>query len=290
MSKEIVKNYGKSIRSKLLNIAKSEGIYYQTVLTRYFQERLIYRMSQTPYRQNFYLKGGALMYAHERFAARPTLDIDFLGNNISNNGERIIAAFREICSVPCEEDGVRYDVEHITSKNITELKDYHGVRISIPVSMDTVAQVLTMDIGFGDVVTPAPVDLDYPSLLGHLPSANILAYSLETVVAEKMHAVIDLADQSSRMKDYYDLYQILNTQELDTEVLQEAIARTFENRHTGYDPYTMFFRDDFGSNPIMGTRWESFMKKITAKQSIQFSEVAAYLQERLQPYWDNLNK
>ena len=290
MSKEIVKNYGKSIRSKLLNIAKSEGIYYQTILTRYFQERLIYRMSQTPYRQNFYLKGGALMYAHERFAARPTLDIDFLGNDISNNGERIVAAFREICSVPCEEDGVRYDVEHITSKNITELKDYHGVRLSIPVSMDTVEQVLTMDIGFGDIVTPAPVNLDYPSLLNHLPSANILAYSLETVIAEKMHAVIDLADQSSRMKDYYDLYQILNTQELDTVVLQEAITRTFENRHTGYDPNTMFFRDDFGSNPIMETRWESFMKKITAKQSIQFSEVVAYMQERLQPYWDNLNK
>ena len=123
MSKEIVKSYGKSIRSKLLNISKNENIYYRTVLTRCFQERLIYRMSQTPYRQNFYLKGGALMYAHERFAARPTLDIDFLGNDISNNGERIIAAFREICSVPCEEDRVKYDVEHITSKNITELKD-----------------------------------------------------------------------------------------------------------------------------------------------------------------------
>ena len=122
MSKEIVKSYGKSIRSKLLNISKNENIYYRTVLTRCFQERLIYRMSQTPYRQNFYLKGGALMYAHERFAARPTLDIDFLGNDISNNGERIVAAFREICSVPCEEDGVRYDVEHITSKNITELR------------------------------------------------------------------------------------------------------------------------------------------------------------------------
>ena len=78
MSKEIVKKYGKSIRSRLLNIAKSENIYYQTILTRYFQERLIYRMSQTFYRQNFYLKGGALMYAHEKFAARTTLDIDFL--------------------------------------------------------------------------------------------------------------------------------------------------------------------------------------------------------------------
>lgn len=75
MSKEIVKNYGKSIRSKLLNIAKNEDVYYQTVLTRYFQERLIYRISQSGYRQNFYLKGGALMYAHEGFAARPTLDI-----------------------------------------------------------------------------------------------------------------------------------------------------------------------------------------------------------------------
>lgn len=289
MSNEIVKNYGKSIRSKLLNIAKDENIYYQTVLTRYFQERLIYRMSQTSYRQNFYLKGGALMYAHEKFAARPTLDIDFLGSNISNNGERIVAAFREICSVPCEEDGVKYDVEHITSKNITELRDYHGLRLSIPVSMDTVAQVLTMDIGFGDIVTPAPVALDYPALLGHLPSANILAYSLETVVAEKMHAVIDLADQSSRMKDYYDLYQILNTQELDTDVLQEAIARTFENRHTKYEPDTMFFRDNFGANLIMETRWKAFMKKITARKSIQFPEVVAYLQERLLPYWNNLN-
>ena len=105
-----------------------------------------------------------------------------------NNGDRIVAAFREICSVPCEEDGVRHDIEHITSKNITELRDYHGVRLSIPVSMDTVAQIMTMDIGFGDVVTPAPVDIDYPALLDNLPAANILAYSLETVVAEKMHA------------------------------------------------------------------------------------------------------
>ncbi len=84
--------------------------------------------------------------------------------------------------------------------------------------------------------------------------------------------------------------RILNTQELDTEVLQETITRTFENRHTGYDPNTMFFREDFGSNPIMETRWKSFMKKITAKRSIPFSEVVAYLQERLLPYWDNLNQ
>ena len=288
MSKDIVKNYGKSIRSKLLNIAKEENTFYQTVLTRYFQERLLYRISQTRYRNNFYLKGGALMYAYERFAARPTLDIDFLGNNISNEGESIVKAFKEICSVPYEEDGVTFDVEQITDQNITEFKDYHGIRLSIPVRMDTISQVMTMDIGFGDVVTPKPVDLDYPILLEHLPSAKILAYSLETVIAEKLHVVVDLADQSSRMKDYYDLYTILHNEKFDADVLQEAIIRTFENRHTPYDDNTMFFRKEFSENRQMQVRWQAFMKKITKNTELAFAEVVTYIQEKLQPYWDNL--
>ena len=119
MTKDNITNYGKSIRTKLLNIAQKEGVFYQTVLTRYFQERLLYRMSQTRFRNNFYLKGGALLYAFERFAARPTLDIDFLGHDISNEGAAIIAAFKEICSIPCEEDGIVFDTEHITAQNIT---------------------------------------------------------------------------------------------------------------------------------------------------------------------------
>ena len=288
MSKEQNKNYGKSIRTKLLNVAQKENIFYQTILTRYFQERLLYRMSQTRYRNNFYLKGGALMYAYERFAARPTLDIDFLGNNISNKGTSIIAAFKEICSVPFEEDGVIFDVGHITAQNITEFKDYHGIRLSIPVKMDSIAQVLTMDIGFGDVVTPSPVNLDFPILLEHLPCANILAYSLETVIAEKMHAIIDLADQSSRMKDYYDLHRILKEEKYDPEVLQEAIIRTFENRHTPYDENTMFFRKDFGINQQMEVRWKAFMRKITKATDLSFSEVVAFIQETLRPYWENI--
>lgn len=288
MSKEQNKNYGKSIRTKLLNVAKKENVFYQTILTRYFQERLLYRMSQTRYRNNFYLKGGALMYAYERFAARPTLDIDFLGNNISNEGTSIIAAFKEICSVYFEEDGVIFDVEHITAQNITEFKDYHGIRLSIPVKMDSIAQVLTMDIGFGDVVTPSPVNLDFPILLEHLPCANILAYSLETVIAEKMHAIIDLADQSSRMKDYYDLHRILKEEKYDPEVLQEAIIRTFENRHTPYDENTMFFRKDFGINQQMEVRWKAFMRKITKATDLSFSEVVAFIQKTLRPYWENI--
>lgn len=289
MTKDNIKDYGKSIRTKLLNVAKKEDVFYQTILTRYFQERLLYRVSQTKYRNNFYLKGGALMYAYEQFAARPTLDIDFLGKNISNEGPSIVAAFREICSITYDEDGVVFDTNNITSQNITEFKDYHGIRLSIPVKMDTIAQVLTMDIGFGDVITPQPIELDYPVLLDYLPGVNIMAYSLETVIAEKMHAIVDLADQTSRMKDYYDLYNILSKEQYDSVTLQEAIVRTFSNRHTSYDANNMFFNIEFSNNQQMQVRWQAFMRKITKSDEMSFSDVVSFLQEKLRPYWDRLS-
>jgi len=290
MTKDNIKDYGKSIRTKLLNVAKKEDVFYQTILTRYFQERLLYRVSQTKYRNNFYLKGGALMYAYEQFAARPTLDIDFLGKNISNEGPSIVAAFKEICSVSYDEDGVVFDTNNITSQNITEFKDYHGIRLSIPVKMDTIAQVMTMDIGFGDVITPQPVELDYPVLLDYLPGVNIMAYSLETVIAEKMHAIVDLADQSSRMKDYYDLYNILSKEQYDSVTLQEAVERTFANRHTSYYANNLFFNKDFSNNQQMQVRWQAFMRKITKSDEMSFSDIVSFLQEKLRPYWERLSQ
>ena len=288
MSKNKITNYGKSIRNKLLNIAKTENVFYQTILTRYFQERLLYRMSQTRFRNNFYLKGGALMYAYDKFAARPTLDIDFLGNNISNEGESVMEAFKEICSTYCEEDGVAFNIEQIKAQNITEFRDYHGIRLSIPVTMDSIAQIMTIDIGFGDVVTPNAIDLEYPVILEHLPSANILAYSIETVIAEKMHAVIDLADQNSRMKDYYDLYNILSNGKYNSSTLQDAINRTFQNRHTPYDANTMFFRNEFANNQQMQVKWLAFLRKIAIKPNISFFEVVIFIQNKLLPYWEQM--
>lgn len=281
-----IKNCGKSIRARLLNVARTEDVFYQTILTRYFQERLLYRISRSRYRENFYLKGGALMYAYEHFAARPTLDIDFLGTHISNDGKRITEAFQEICTIECNCDGVIFDPSKIVAQNITEFKDYHGIRLSIPVTMDTIAQVLTMDIGFGDIVTPSAVSLDYPLLLSDMPKANILAYSTETVIAEKMHAIIDLADQSSRMKDYYDIYHLLTSIKYNKKILQDAINCTFENRHTAYNADTMFFRKDFSDNPQMQIRWTAFLRKATVNGNLTFREIAQWLQNTLRPYWE----
>lgn len=225
------------------------------------------------------------MYAYERFAARPTLDIDFLGINISNDGEHIAEVFREICAINCDEDGVTFVYDKIVTQNITEFKDYHGIRLSIPVTMDTIAQVLTMDIGFGDIIIPHPVSIDYPLMLEGLPQANILAYSTETVIAEKMHAIIDLADQSSRMKDYYDIYRILTSFQYDTNILQDAINHTFENRHTPYNADTKFFDSNFSNNPQMQVRWTAFLRKSTIKSTLSFADVVCRLQNILKPYW-----
>ena len=227
-------NSGKSVRERLLNLSKAEHYNQQMMITRYLQERLIYRLSISSYRDRFILKGGALLYAHDRFEARPTLDIDFMATHISNEKENIKRIIKEICNVECALDGADYDADTVEVDDITVNKEYHGVRVSVVAHLDTARQRISMDIGFGDVVIPAPQELAFPTLIDTVPQAEIKAYSLETVVAEKFHAMIVLSLANSRMKDFFDVYRILLTDRVDSEMLSDAIASTFANRETGY--------------------------------------------------------
>ena len=180
-----IKNYGRSVKERLLNISRAEKYSSQLLISRYFQERLLYRLSVSDYKDKFILKGGALLYAHDGFQARPTLDIDFMAKNVSNDMSNIKKIFQEICQIECKEDGVVFDVDTIETSEIAISKEYHGVRLSLLAHLDTAQQNISMDIGFGDVITPSPQQLAFPALIGTAPGANILAYSLETVVAEK---------------------------------------------------------------------------------------------------------
>lgn len=184
MTKSIT-NISHSIRSRLLNVAKREGVFFQTILSRYFHERLLYRIANSQFCRQFYLKGRALMYAFNTFAARPTLDIDLLGVNIDNSQSNIISTFKIICEADYG-DGVTFDTNKINASSITEFKDYVGVRLTIPVQMDTIRQRISIDIGFGDVVTPGPIRIDYPRLINDLPCASLFAYPIETLFAEKL--------------------------------------------------------------------------------------------------------
>lgn len=280
-----IKNYGKSNRTKLLNLAQmTKGGDYNLILLRFVQERFLYRLSMSAYRENFFLKGGALLFAHERFAARPTRDMDFLGDHISRDKENIKRIMLEISSIACEEDGVTFECgeDDVWLEEITMEKEYNGTRVHMTAHMDTIVQPFSIDVGFGDVIVPHPAQLDYPLLIEGLPAVNVEAYSLETVVAEKFQTMIDRGTINSRMKDFFDVYNLLKADKVDDELLKEAVVEVFANRGTRPDAEHVVFSDEFAQNEVRQKMWKSFLKKIKYKDELPFNEVMSVIKERLQ--------
>lgn len=283
------KNYGKSVKTRLLNLMNETGYKYMYLLARYFNERLLYRVSVSQYKDNFLLKGGSLLYAMNGLEARPTVDVDFLADRISRDRDFLAYVFQEILDIVCDEDGVSFDVDSIRLEPITVEKKYPGTRFYFTAHMDTISYNMSVDIGFGDVVTPYPTTIDFPLLLPDIPSVNIQAYSLETVVAEKFHTMIDRDVLNSRMKDFFDCYQLLTKRDLDDETLYDAIKATFDNRGLTYNSELQLFTEDFSTDVARITRWKAFLKKIQWKETLDFETVMEVIRKRLQPmaeqYW-----
>ena len=287
------KNYGKSVKARMANLMNETGYKYMYLLTRYFNERLLYRVSVSQYKDNFLLKGGSLLYALEGLEARPTIDIDFMADRISRDREALTRIFGQITSIDCDEDGVLFDARSIKTEPITVDKKYPGLRFYVTAHMDTIVHNMSVDIGFGDVVSPCPMAIDFPLLLPNLPSINLQAYSLETVVAEKFHTMIDRDETNSRMKDFFDCYQLLTQRNLDDETLFEAIKATFDNRAMVYKSNLKLFSDEFVTDKERIIRWKAFLKKIKWKEEIPFSSVMQVVTERLKPmanrYWRSVD-
>lgn len=283
------KNYGKSVRARLVNLMNETGYKYMYLLARYFNERLLYRVSVSQYKDNFLLKGGSLLYALDGLEARPTVDVDFMADRISRDRVTLTGVFKQIVAIGCDEDGVLFDTESIKTEPITVDKKYPGLRFYVTAHMDTIVHSMSIDIGFGDVVSPYPMAIDFPLLLPNLPSVNLQAYSLETVVAEKFHTMIDRDETNSRMKDFFDCYQLLTQRNLSDETLYEAIKATFDNRALVYKSNLKLFSDEFVTDRERIIRWKAFLKQIKWKEEISFSSVMQVIRERLQPlanrYW-----
>lgn len=283
----MTKNISKSIRDRLMNISKSQKVTFQMIATRYFYERLLYRLSQSDYRQNFYLKGGALLYATQKEIARPTLDIDFLGIKIKNDMAHLKNVFTELCLIESN-DGVLFDTDSITIGEIMEGNSYKGIRISILAKLDTIKQHLRVDVGFGDTIIPSEVALDYPSLIDTDKPISIIAYSLESVVAEKFNAMIEHGELNSRYKDFYDIYIILSNNTFDADSLSDAVLSTFKNRETPYDSNHSLFRADFATNSLRQDGWDKFLKKIECSEDIKFIDTINVVTTYLKPIYEKL--
>lgn len=271
-----------SIQDKLRNIAKASGRDFQLILTRYFQERLLFRLSKSAHCEHFCLKGGALLYALEGEMSRPTLDLDLLAMKITMDKVRFVEIFREICNIDFSEDGVQFDTEKISVIEIMEQRRYAGLQIKIHTSLGNIRQMMKIDIGFGDIVTPSPDEMTFPTLLD-MEAPKIKAYSPETVIAEKFEAMVDLAESNSRMKDFYDVYQLLYNRRYEPKTLRLAIDQTFQNRKTTLKPDHPLFSPDFAQDSNRRKLWASFLRRTKLDESLDFETVIQFIRAILQP-------
>ncbi|MCL2044005.1 MAG: nucleotidyl transferase AbiEii/AbiGii toxin family protein [Treponema sp.] len=276
-----------SVRARLKKEAESSAKDFNFFLLHYFIERLLYRLSLSPYAGNFILKGGILLYTVLANQARATRDIDFLAKKIKNNPVELVRIFKEIVSIPVN-DAVSFDKEKITVERIKEGADYQGLRIKLTAHLDRSRHVLQFDIGFDDVIVPQPVDMIYPTLLDMEPP-RLKAYSLESVIAEKFQAIVYLADLNSRMKDFYDIYELSRSCEFDGSSLSEAIVQTFQNRNTDFPSNPMVFIDEFPLIAAKQEQWQAFRCRTgIANVPMDFTVIIAAINRFLLPVYESL--
>ncbi len=222
-------NMAKSVKDRLLNIARQEGRVFDVLLVRFALERLLYRLSVSQHRERFVLKGGMLVTVWVEDDNRVTRDADFLGHG-DPDPERLAADFREIMAIESD-DGLVFDLDALAATAIREEMEYGGTRLKTSAYLEKTRIPVTIDIGFGDAMADATQQLDYPTLLD-LPAPNVRAYPPATVIAEKFQAMVALGVLNGRMKDYYDLWAIPRALTIAADDLDAAITATFERRQT----------------------------------------------------------
>jgi predicted nucleotidyltransferase component of viral defense system len=254
------KNLAASVRARLKHHADAAKQDFNLTLTHYGLERLLYRLSISAYGANFVLKGALLFSLWYDLPHRPTRDADLLGFG-PDDVDSAVAAFRDICQIEVE-DGMAFDPASVKGAVIRKEAGYGGVRIDLQAKLDGARIALQVDIGFGDAVTPAPQTIDYPVLLKDLPAPQLRVYPKYTVVAEKFHAVCLLGMSNTRMKDYFDLWVLLEDSTLDPVLLRRAVEATFERRKMAMPSgLPTGLSDAFVASAIKSAQWKAFLKK-----------------------------
>ncbi len=224
-----VKNIAASVRARLLRLSKEKDLNFDLVLTHYAIERLLYRLAQSRYAERFVLKGAMLLMTWFDEPLRGTRDLDLLGHG-NPAPYTVLGVFREVLGQE-QPDGVLFGANETSIGRIRQENEYGGLRIRTPAEVGGARIVVNVDVGFGEATEPPAEWLDYPVLLD-MPAPRLLGYARETVIAEKFQAMVALGLANSRMKDYYDLWVISRTFDIDRSRLAGAISATFARRRT----------------------------------------------------------
>ena len=233
--------------------ARADGLGTQEVLIWYVHERFLYRLSRSSHCDRLILKGGMLLAAFE--ARRATQDIDLLGRQIANDVSAIAAMITAIAEIDVA-DGVEFAADQITTGAIRDETDYGGVRITMPAVVDRAKVTLRIDVSIGDPVTPAPIDIDYPSLLD--TSFVLRGYPIATVIAEKAVTLMERGETNTRERDVADIVVLARRHRPDDDELAAAITATASYRDAHVQPIRDAVRE---LGALRQRSWETFVER-----------------------------
>jgi hypothetical protein len=240
------KNVVASVLARLRNNSKSKGAPFQQVLQLYAIERFLYRISKSRHAKSVILKGALLLKTIGIPTARPTLDIDMLRTGKSDEA-RLIALIKDCANLEVEPDGLSFLADSVVAEEITKNSEYQGTRILIDARMKNVRLRIQVGFGVSDVIVPGPRMIEYPTFLGG-DTIELLAYPVETSIAEKLQAMVALGESNSRMKDFYDVWICSNHLDFEQSKLLKAVEATFKNGHRGSQEVR-------GSNVSVASPW-----------------------------------
>jgi predicted nucleotidyltransferase component of viral defense system len=269
-----LKNIGTSVRARLLHLAHERGDDFQLLLTRYANERLLFRLVSSAHASRFVLKGAALFTIWTVKQHRATRDIDLLGfGNPGVAGVR--EAFAEILALELADDGVRFDLASLVVGPIRDDQEYGGVRAEVIARVANAEVKLQVDVGFGDAITPEAALVEFPALLD-FPAPRLRAYPRETVVAEKLDAMVQLGHANSRMKDFYDVALLARAFAFDGALLAQAIKATFDRRKTPIpSALPVALTAPFADDPTKKTQWSGFVRKAGIQDAGSLADTVA---------------
>jgi len=282
MKKKEIKNLGASIRARLTNIARETKRDFDAILLQYFQERFLYRLSISPYRSTFILKGALLFLVYDMPFLRPTKDVDFLVRSKSKNIATIKGMIQDIARMDVQ-DGVRFFSESVSLESVMEDADYEGIRVKIQGSLDKARKMLQVDIAFGDILVAGPVEMDFPLLLDDQPVPRLKVYSNESAIAEKFQSLVKLNILTSRMKDIYDILFLASHQPFQRSPLRNAMVKTFSRRRTPMDDRKSIFSKEFKFSKEKQAQWAAFLKRSNLESYKTFAKAVDQLELFLEP-------
>jgi predicted nucleotidyltransferase component of viral defense system len=263
MNRKEMKNVVASVLARLRNISKSSGAPFQQVLQQYAIERFLYRISKSTHAQGVVLKGALLLKTIGIPGARPTMDIDMLRKGKADQAS-LVALVKDCATLDVEPDGLTYIADSAVAEEITKVSEYKGTRIRMDARIDNVRLKIQIDFGVGDVMVPGPRMIEYPVFLDS-DTIRLLAYPVESAIAEKLQAMVALGNANSRMKDFYDVWIYSNHLDFNTDTLLKAIDATFKNRETPVpaEELEALSRSFAEEHRI---QWNAFVKKIGQHQ------------------------